>query len=147
VNPSARSLTFANNVVGAQTLVRSGALIISPGSFSSGSSPNAFGLSIGFDSAYAYTGGNLLVEIRHTGSSSASTSVEAMLTTGSAAQGYGTLFSAAWNNSYTGLSGSQGNFAVLQVSSVPEPATTLLLAAGILGLVLAAKRQRASDSQ
>ena len=142
VDPSARSLTFANNVVGTQTLVRSGALAITPGSFSSGSVPNMFGQSIGFDSGYLYNGGDLLIEIRHTGSNSA-TSVDAMIATDGAAAGYGTLFSAAWIGNYTGLTGTQGNFSVLQVSSVPEPATMLLLAAGMLALVARANsRQR-----
>jgi hypothetical protein len=142
VAPSDRSLTFANNVVGAQTLVRSGALSIPAGSFSAGASPNAFGLSIGFDSGYLYTGGNLLIEIRHTGFTGTSASVDAMLATGGAAQGYGTLFSAAWTGSYTGLSGSQGNFAVLQISSVPEPATLLSMALGLAGLAGFMARRR-----
>lgn len=135
VAPSARSLTFADNVVGTQTLVRSGALTIPAGSFSSGSSPNDFGLSIAFDSGYLYTGGNLLVEIRHTGFTGTSRSVDAMLATGGAAQGYGTLFSAAWTGNYTGVTGVQGNFSVLQISSVPEPATWLTLALGLAGLL------------
>jgi hypothetical protein len=135
VAPADRSLVFANNVVGAQTLVRSGALSLSPSSFSSGSSPNSFGVGIGFDNGYEYAGGNLLIEIRHTGFTGTSRSVDAMLATGGAAEGYGSLFSAAWTGSYAGVSGNQGNFAVLQVSSVPEPATALLLAAGVAGLV------------
>ena len=136
VAPAARSLTFASNVVGAQTLVRSGALMLDAGSFSSGSSPNPFGVGINFDSGYQYTGGNLLIEIRHTGFTGTSRSVDAMIATGGAADGYGSLFSAAWAGSYTGVSGSQGNFAVLQVTSVPEPATVLLFVAGVAGLLV-----------
>jgi hypothetical protein len=134
VAPADRSLTFANNVVGAQTLVRSGGLTVPASSFSAGASPNAFGLAIGFDTGYLYTGGNLLIEIRHTGFTGTSRSTDAMLATGGAAQGYGTLFSAAWSSSYTGTSGSQGNFSVLQISSVPEPGAWLMLATGLAGL-------------
>lgn len=135
VAPSNRSLTFADNVVGAQTLVRSGALTVPAGSFTVGSSPNDFGLSINFDSGYLYSGGNLLVEIRHTGFAGTSQSVDAMLATGGAANGYGSLFSAAWTGNYAGVSGVQGNFAVLQITSVPEPATWLTLALGLAGLL------------
>jgi len=142
VDPSARSLTFANNVVGTQTLVRSGALTVPAASFSAGASPNAFGLTLAFDSGYQYSGGDLLVEIRHTGSNGTSASVDAMLATGGAAQGYGTLFSAAWSSSFTGTSGSQGNFSVMQITSVPEPGTWLMLAMGLAGLAGLRDRQR-----
>lgn len=136
VAPADRSLTFASNVVGEQSLVRAGALTLDAGSFASGSSPNPFGVGISFDSSYQYDGGNLLIEIRHTGFAGTSRSVDAMLATGGAVNGYGSLFSAAWTGNYAGVSGSQGNFAVLQVTSVPEPATALLLAAGVAGLML-----------
>jgi hypothetical protein len=135
VNPGDRSLTFADNVVGTQTLVRSGGLTVPAGSFASGSSPNPFGLQLNFDTGYLYTGGNLLIEIRHTGFSGTSRSVDAMLATGGAANGYGSLFSAAWTGSYTGLTGVQGNFSVVQISSIPEPGTVLLFAAGVAGLL------------
>jgi hypothetical protein len=112
VDPSARSLTFADNIVGDQTLVRSGELVISAGSFVAGATPNEFSLPFSFDSGYFYGGGNLLIEIRHTGFSGTSRSVDAIPATGGAAAGYGTVFSAAWTGSYTGVSGSQGNFSV-----------------------------------
>lgn len=137
VDPSARSLTFADNVVGTQTQVRSGSLSVDTGYLTNGSSPNAFGAMIGF-TPWTYSGGNLLIELRHSTSNGASTSVDA-LTTSTA--GYGTLFSAAWTGSYTGTSGSQGNFAVTKLSAapVPEPATILALGAG---LALIARRRR-----
>jgi hypothetical protein len=119
VDPALRSLVFANNVVGDQMLVRSGPLSIGPGSFESGSSPNMFGLPLSFDSGYVYTGGNLLIEIRHTGFTGTSRSVDAMLATGGAAQGYGTLFSAAWTGNYAGVSGSQATSRCCR--SAPSP--------------------------
>ncbi len=144
VAPEDRSLVFADNVVGTQALVRAGSLTLDPDSFTGGSAPNLFGVGIGFDSGYQYDGGDLLVEIRHTGFSGTSRSVDAMLATGGAAQGYGSLFSAAWTGNYTGVSGTQGNFSVLQVTSVPEPATALLMAAGVLGLAGLARRRAGS---
>lgn len=139
VAPADRSLTFANNVVGTQTQVRSGSLSVPTSTFSSGNNPNNFGFEIGFDS-WQYTGGNLLIEIRHSGFSGTSRSVDAMLATGGAAQGYGTLFSAAWTGNYAGVSGSQGNFAVTRLTAIPEPGTTALLA--LMGLGWVAIRRR-----
>jgi hypothetical protein len=114
VEPAARSLTFANNVVGAQQLVRSGPLTIPAASFTFGSSPNAFGHTINFDTPYSYGGGHLLIELRHSGSNSTSQSVDALTAT---APGYLTQFAACWVGSYTGTAGSQANFGVIRLSS------------------------------
>jgi hypothetical protein len=112
VNPANRSLTFANNIVGTQTQVRSGSLVIPASSLTFGNSPNEFSFTIEFTSSYTYTGGNLLIDIRHTGFSGTSRSVDAI---GTSVTGYGTLFSACWQGSYAGTSGSQGNFAVVNL--------------------------------
>lgn len=142
VNPADRSLTFASNVVGPQTQVRSGSLTIPAGSFPSGGSPNGFGFQIGFDQ-WLYSGGNLLIEIRHNGSNGTSTAVDAIPATGGAGAGYGTLFSAAWTGNYAGVSGSQGNFAVTELSAVPEPGTLIAIGAG-LSLLAARRRKKAN---
>lgn len=118
VTPSARSLTFASNVTGTQELVRSGALTVPAGSFPSGGSPNAWGMYIDFQTGYLYMGGHLLIEIRHTGFSGTSRSVDAIAATGGPAGVYGVLVSACWTGSYTGVSGSQGNFSAIQLRSV-----------------------------
>ncbi len=138
VAPSARSLTFANNVAGPQTLVRSGALTIPAGSFPSGGSPTAWGMNIDFQTPYLYSGGHLLIELRHTGFTGTSTSLDAILATGGPAGVYGQQVSAAWTGSYTGTTGSQGNFAILRLGSqavVPEPATVAVLGLGMLGVL------------
>ncbi len=118
VDPVNRSLAFfANNVVGPQTQVRSGPLTVTAGSYPSGGSPNSFGPEISFDIPYSYTGGNLLVEIRQTGFTGTSRSVDGISTSTS---GYGTLFSACWKSGDTAtFSASQGNFSVVQLITTP----------------------------
>lgn len=113
VTPADRSLTFVQNIVGVQKLVRSGSLIIPASSFPFGGTPNNFGREISFDSAYVYNSGHLLIEIRHNGFSGTSRSVDAI---GTAISGYGTLFSACWNGNYAGTSGTQGNFSITSLS-------------------------------
>jgi hypothetical protein len=112
VDPVNRSLTFENNIVGPQTLVRSGTLVLPAESFPSGGSPNGFGPEIIFDSPWTYTGGNLLIEIRHTGFTGTSRSLDANNTS---TFGYGTLYSACWTGNYQGTSGSQGNFCIVNL--------------------------------
>ena len=111
--PANRSLTFDSNIVGVKTQVRSGPITFTPGSFPIGSNPNNFGTDITFDSPYLYTGGHLIIELRHTVSDGASTSVEASTTTST---GYGTDFSACWTSSYTGTAGSAGNFCTVRLN-------------------------------
>lgn len=118
VEPAARSLTFANNIVGVRTQVRSGPLTILANSYTFGGSPNAFGTEIAFNTPWYYAGGNLLIEIRHAGFTGTSRSTDALLA--SSTPGYGTLFSACWTGNYTGTTGAQGNFTVVKLSAT-EP--------------------------
>ena len=124
VEPAARSLTFASNIVGPQTQVRSGPLVITAGSYPSGGSPNAFGPEITFTTPWLYTGGHVLLEFRHVASNGASSSVDALLT---ATPGYGTQFSACWTGNYTGTSGSQGNFVITRFTHLPPVAANVSL--------------------
>ncbi len=137
VDPSMRSSTFADNVVGAQTQVRDGALSIPAGSYGFGGSPtNPFGPTIEFGTNYTYSGGNLLVEIRHTGSDTGSRAVDALV---SSTPGYGTLFSGLWAaGAGATTDGLQGNFSIIQFTAVPAPATGAMLGLGLL----AARRRR-----
>lgn len=113
VSPPNRSLTnFASNSIGVQTQVRSGSLTVPAGAFPSGGSPNSFGFQIEFTTNWLYTGGDLLIEIRHSGFTGTSRSVDAI---GTAITGYGTLFSACWGSGSTATSGSQGNFSVIEL--------------------------------
>lgn len=115
VAPENRSFTFADNIAGPQKRVRSGPLTIPAGSFPFGGSPTTFGTDINFDSAYIYTGGHLLIEIRHTGFTGTSASVDAASTSSS---GYAFLYSSCWASSYTATSGGlQANFVVTRLNA------------------------------
>lgn len=124
VDPSLRSLAFfASNAASPQIQVRSGPLSIDSGSFISGSSPNNFGPEITFDIPYFYSGGDLLVEIRQSGFTGTSRSMDAI---GTSISGYGTDFSACWKSSDTAtFSASQGNFCVSKFSGTPAPSLNL----------------------
>lgn len=113
--PANRSLTFDSNIVGVKTQVRSGPLTITAGSYTTGSNPNAFGPDITFDTPYLYTGGHLLIEIRHTGWLGGGTSRSNEASTTSST-GYGTDFSACWTGNYTGTAGSAGNFSTVRLN-------------------------------
>jgi len=113
VPPANRSLTFAQNVVGVQTPVRADSLPIATGSYTFGGSPNAWGPEITF-TPWLYTGGHLLIELRQSGFTGTSRSVDAISTS---ASGYGTEFSACWQSSYTSTTGLQANFCVLRLTA------------------------------
>ena len=131
VTPAARSLTFADNIVGALTLVRSGSLVISAGVYTFGNTPNDWGPTITFNDNWLYTGGHLLIEIRTSTHTSTSRSVDAI---GTSITGYGTLFSACWGSGSTATSGSQGNFTVLQLTAdLPIPVELTSFSAVAIG--------------
>ena len=111
VEPASRQLDFAANVVGTQTKVRSGSLSIPAGALTVGSNPNDFSFKITFNSPWQYTGGNLLVEIRHSGTGISSRSVQAASTS---SVGYGSLYSALWQSTGDVL---QGNFTQLEITA------------------------------
>ena len=115
VAPENRSFTFADNIAGPQKRVRSGPLTITAGSFPFGGSPTSFGTDINFDSSYIYTGGHLLIEIRHTGFTGTSASVDAASTSSA---GYGFLYSSCWAGNYTATTGGlQANFVVSRLNA------------------------------
>lgn len=109
VEPADRVLDFAANIVGPQTKVRSGSLLIPAGALTIGSNPNNFSFKIPFNNAWQYTGGNLLLEVRHSGTGITSRSVHAVSTTSA---GYGTLYSALWQSTGTV---NQGNFIYVEI--------------------------------
>lgn len=119
VDPSARSLTFADNIVGIQTQVRSGPLVIPAESYTFNQIPNDWGPQITFDSSWLYNGGNLLIELRTSIPNVTSRSIDAISTS---TPGYGVAFSACWASGSTATTGSQGNFCVLRLTAdLPIP--------------------------
>lgn len=140
VAPSAMSSTFAANFTAGTTLVRDGGHTWAPGDFSSGGSPNAFGAKLMFNQAsYAYTGGDLAIEMRfsaQTGNTTAP-SFDAILASGGPANGWGVDFNARWTSNMAGTTGGNANFLVmnLQGSPIPEPASMIALGAGALAIV------------
>ncbi len=107
--PSATNI-FASNEAGPSTQVRSGSLVIAPGSFPAGGA-TSWGQVTTFQTPYHYTGGNLAVLIRHDGSDGVNRSVNAL---GTSTTGYGTLFKACWLAGYTSIGGNQANFGIVQ---------------------------------
>ena len=136
VDPSARSTTFADNVVGTQTQVRDGALTIPANSLAPGQ-PGAFGQTISFDTPYLYTGGDLAIDIRHPARPGQDIGNDSVSTT---TAGYGTQFAALFGTqTATTASTSGGNFSVVNIVAVPEPASFALL--GLGGLMLRRRRR------
>lgn len=131
IDPAQRHFTFDSNyaVFGVKKRVRFGPLTIPAGSFPFGGSPTTFGMDINFDSAYTYNGGHLTIEIRHTGFSGTSASVDAA---GTSTPGYLVFYSACWVGSYTATTTtSQGNFCIARLNadvpvSVGNQSTTAL---------------------
>jgi hypothetical protein len=131
--------TFANNFVGAPTTVRSGPLTINAGAFPLGGPPRPFGSTIMFNAPYTYTGGNLLIEIRHSGSNIvnvASDFLEVALTTD---PGYNNSFWAATATGAAATTGAVANFTVTNLVVIPTPAGLSVL--GLAGLGLLRRRR------
>ena len=117
VDPANMSLTdFSANFVGPKKQVRADSLYIPANVYTFGNSPNNWGpeMSFALDSVWVYTGGHLLVELRHTGFTGTSRSVDAL---GTSTPGYGTMFRSCWGSGYTANSGSQGNFSIVRITA------------------------------
>lgn len=120
VDPVSRTGIFATNFTGLPVQVRTGPLTIPAGSFPP--DDHEFGPSIPF-SGYTYAGGHLVVEIRKSGFSGTSASVDAISSLSGGPLGYGTNFAASWSNDSMASSGSTlASFSILKFS-YEEPAT------------------------
>lgn len=76
VATGAMSTTYANNIVGSQTLVADGAMTVNTGAFQDEQTPptpEQFGRVIMFSTPYQYLGGNLCIDINHPGTGLVST--------------------------------------------------------------------------
>lgn len=144
VAPGAMSNTFASNFSGVATQVRDGALALNQGAWTSGGTPNAFGPALDFDTDYAYTGGDLTIEMRFTQQIGSTTQspFDAVLASGGPANGWGVDYAARWTSNFAGTSGTNGNFLVTELHTVvPEPATFIGLGLGLGALALLRRRR------
>lgn len=133
--PGTLSNTLADNRGADEVIVRTGPLTISAGDYPTGSSPNAFGITIPFTTPYTYTGGPLLLEYSHTPFPSTHSFADAVANSPNGQSAFGTGFSAT-----TADIGMTNDVVVVQFQVVPEPATCALLALGVGTLMLRRKR-------
>lgn len=139
------SLTFADNYVGNLTQVRDGGFTVAYETMPGGGTPNAFGPALGFDSSYAYNGGNLLIEFRSKAVQAPTLSAgifDALSVTNASVNGYGTTIAARYEAAFSATFGTIGNFMVtdFMTEPVPEPATLTAIGVGLAAM--AAKRRR-----
>jgi len=133
-DPTSFTTTFANNVVGAQTLVRSGSLTFPANSFPGGATPNAFGPIINFTTPYSYSGGSMLFEIRRSVRTGDTVSFNTDVDSTAPIQlGTRWLFNTTSDTATTGTIVVGGQIFQLQFTAVPEPSSLALV-----GLVAAA---------
>lgn len=138
VDPASMSNTFAQNFSGPATQVRSGPLTFAAGSFPGGSTPNAFGPAVTFNTPYLYTGGDLTIEMRFAGQTGATTQANLDAVAATGGPGWGVDFAARWTGNAAGTSGSNGNFLVTNLI-IPAPSSLALLG---LSMGLVARRRR-----
>ncbi len=129
------SSTFANNNGPNVVTVRSGALSISAGTFPSSGSPRGF-YTIGFTTPFTYTGGEVVVTMRHT-SHAGSSFLNDAVNVGALGNTLGNVF-----DSTTG-STNFFHFPVTRFTVTPEPGSLVLAAIGVLA-ASARRRRRAS---
>ena len=145
--PSTLSNTFASNYIpGTKTQLRGGALSLAAGYFprTNPAGPNDFAAIIGFNLSggnYSYTGGDLVIELTHTGNSATDFGLDAQANSAQVAAVGSPGYNALTN---TGVNASLAPVMRLQftpaVTAAPEPGTLALLGLGAFGLVVRRRR-------
>lgn len=135
------STTFADNLGSDAVIVRTGPLNIVAGALVGGPGPNPF-YDIPFDTPYAYAGGDLLVSLTQTTSSSGSAFLDGVSASATLPSLGNTVVAFSF-----GASSGEANFYNFPVtrfgtaSSIPEPTTLALLCLGLAGLGVVRRRK------
>ena len=149
VVPLGASATFADNyILGTKTQLRSGALSLAAGYFPNTSpNPNAFAAIINFNlGSYTYTGGDLELELSHSGNSATDFALDAVENSAAfaahGAAGYNSSTSTDINSVTDSLNVVHVLAPVVQIqfTGAPEPGTLALI--GLGALALATRRRR-----
>jgi hypothetical protein len=120
--PVTMSVIYDQNIGAGATIVRSGPLTIPALSFPAGMPApgvNAWGHQIDFTTPYIYTGGDLVITIRHAGHDAATNRNLDALATGNTVGGYGTLVRAIGSTNITSISGTNQAAPVSSISFLP----------------------------
>jgi hypothetical protein len=120
--PATMSVIYDQNIGAGATMVRSGPLTIPANSFTAGiaaPSVNAWGHQVEFTTPYAYTGGDLVITIRHAGHNATTNRNLDSLATSNTAGGYGTLFRTIGSTNITSISGTNQAAPVTFISFLP----------------------------
>lgn len=145
VAPGAESATFANNYLAPRQQVRSGALTLGTGFFpDTPGAPNPFSADIAFNAGgFVYNGGDLVLELTHTGNGASDFGLDATPNSASAVAhasvGYNATTSGDINNSGPTLLMPVVRFS-FSGTAAPEPGALALMALG--AGVLVARRRR-----
>lgn len=137
--PGSLDPVFDANLGPDATTVRTGPLTIAALSYTGGSSPNAFGPQISFLNPYIYTGGDLLITIRHTGNGVDSQYMDSQT---SILGQHQAQYAPGYTASTVGTNTIGTPVVSLSYSSVPEPSTYALLAMSAAGALWWARRRR-----
>lgn len=139
------STVFAENEASNPTLVRSGALTITAGSYAAGggtagSPAGAWAPYIDFDTPFTYVGGNLTLTVRHDGNDGGTAQfVDENIASPFGAGNWSHYASAAGAYTATNSNSNRNGMLVTNFRVVPGPATLALL--GLGGLVAFRRRR------
>lgn len=149
VTPGSMSTTYAANQGGDFMQVRSGSLTVSPNTYTKGpdaATPGTWGSVISFNNAFTYNGGNLLIEIRHTGNGDAAGNMF-IDTVADSAGSWQAIANTTSGSAYTATTGTVGATAApvarLNLAPVPEPASMTVLGLGALALLRKRRAKKA----